>query len=165
MPKKTPQTNYIETPDGAADYRSISKIMTELGFTLNPATARNQTMKAINEFLLKTSGSIGGCYNSSQLENLLKTQGFHDFFADILYQAASEEDLEKLSAVSMPVKQPKPYTKPVICIELKTGTQREFHSITEAAKHYKLSQSSIHSNLRGKTATVHFGKYRFVRPE
>ena len=80
---------YITIEDGS-DFREISKVMTEHGYTMNHATARNVLLGALK----KIATNILGVYNISVTEEnisgLLKSQQFQDSIVDLLYLANLE---------------------------------------------------------------------------
>lgn len=78
--------HYITLSDGI-DYRSISKIMTDAGFQMNHATARNVLMVAMNNFLVQISNELGMNLESEKIDEILKNQDIHDAFTDIIYKA------------------------------------------------------------------------------
>jgi hypothetical protein len=73
---------YITLSDGI-DYRTISKVMTEAGFRMNHATARNVFWSGIHSFL----NALGKDLTGDRVEELLKDDGFHEALADLLYLA------------------------------------------------------------------------------
>jgi hypothetical protein len=85
-----PEIKQYITLDDGIDYRSISKIMSEAGYKMNHATARNVLMAAMNNFVYKISENVGITLNQEKIETILKDQDIHDSFVDILYKAYEE---------------------------------------------------------------------------
>lgn len=86
---------YITLEDGI-DFRTISRIMSEAGYQMNHATARNVLMSAMNNFLTQISTEMGVSITPEKAEEILKDQEIHDAFTDILFKAYQELKNESL---------------------------------------------------------------------
>ncbi len=85
---ETEQNKKYVTLESGIDFRTIAKIMTENGFKMNHATARNQLILAIQHLLLQVASKVKGPrMKMSEVEVLLKDQEIHDHLGDILYMA------------------------------------------------------------------------------
>lgn len=78
------------TLDEGTDFRKISQIMTEAGFVMNHATARNQLMIAMENLLSNVGRQMGVKLDKTQLSALLHNQDVHNSLADILFVAYKE---------------------------------------------------------------------------
>lgn len=78
---------YVTLKDGGCDFRTMAKIMTDAGYKMNHATARNQLMLAIESLLSHTSSNLQLKVNKCHLRNLITDQDLQDNLADVLYVA------------------------------------------------------------------------------
>ena len=91
MKKNSRNAKYLTIEDGV-DFRTISKVMTDLGFKMNHATARNKASTAIEKLLgsiledVKTSKT-----NTVDVEVLLKDKNVYSALGEILYAAFHRE--------------------------------------------------------------------------
>lgn len=77
------------TLDDSIDFRQLAKIMTEkYGFKMNHATARNNYMKAVRQFLEGVVAELRLPSPSTQaiIDELLDSQEVHNAVYDILYK-------------------------------------------------------------------------------
>jgi hypothetical protein len=145
MPKKKPIKPRIKNSEGAEGYRQIASAMTSMGFAMNHATARTQTFKAINELLLKCSASLNTHLTSNQTAGLIKSEGFNDFIAEILQMVADTDDLQKIESLKLGRTGMEGSRHiPVIATDIYTGKEKEFASMSEAARYYNVTVSSIY---------------------
>ena len=93
---------YITLGDGGCDFRQMAKIMTDAGFKMNHATARNQLIIAIDSLLMKIGTILNANISSDDVEKLRNNQEIHNNLADVLYLAyqSLEEDEEIKEAES-----------------------------------------------------------------
>jgi len=83
---KTSKKKYVTISEGT-DFRTIAKIMTNNGFVMNHATARNVLISAIKRILLHSASEIGIRISAETLNELVKDQSLHSALADVLYRA------------------------------------------------------------------------------
>lgn len=84
--KKNGDKKYVTLAEGT-DFRKIATIMTEAGYQMNHATARNVLMTAMKKVIKSMSNSVGHELNEESLNRLLQSPGVHKAFGDILYDA------------------------------------------------------------------------------
>ena len=84
---------YVTLQEGT-DFRHIAKVMTDKGYKMNHATARNQLMQAIENLLNYTANDLGLNLTKEQLAELAKNQEVHDALQDVLYLANKGGDEE-----------------------------------------------------------------------
>ncbi len=87
--KKAIQKKYI-TLDEGADFRKIAHIMSQAGFPMNHATARNQLMLAMENLLIDVSRQIGVKIEKKHIDDMLHNQDVHNSLADVLQLAYTE---------------------------------------------------------------------------
>lgn len=94
--KNIDKKKYITLGDGGCDFRQMAKIMTDAGFKMNHATARNQLIIAIDSLLMKVGTMLNANISLEDIERLRNNQEIHDNLADVLYTAykALEEDVQ-----------------------------------------------------------------------
>lgn len=80
---------YVTIEEGC-DFRKIAQIMTEAGFPMNHATARNQLMLAMENLLTDVSRQIGVKVEKKHVMDMLHNQEVHNSLADILQLAYTE---------------------------------------------------------------------------
>lgn len=90
MRKTKKQKKYV-TIDEGTDFRTIAKIMSENGFKMNHATARNVLIMAIKKLLSYSAERVGVKITENELLSLIKDQEVHTALADVLYLAKQEE--------------------------------------------------------------------------
>lgn len=98
MTLETQKKKYVTLKDGGCDFRTMAKIMTDAGYKMNHATARNQLMLAIESLLSHTSSNLKLRVNKTHLRSLITNQNLQDNLADVLYvayQALTDEEEEK----------------------------------------------------------------------
>ncbi len=77
---------YVTLNDGQ-DFRLIAKKMTNCGYRMNHATARNILISAMSNFAKGIGKEIGVEMSEDDLELFIKNQDLHNVLADILYVA------------------------------------------------------------------------------
>lgn len=83
---KTKAKKYVTVEEGT-DFRTIAKIMTDKGYKMNHATARNVLISAIKKLLSHSADQVGVKITTEQMNALVKDQGLHSALADVLYRA------------------------------------------------------------------------------
>lgn len=96
---KKASKKYI-TLDSGVDFRKIAEKMTELGYQMNHATARNQLMVAMEKLVGDVAKQAGARLTKSQLSALLQNQTVHDAIADILHVIHETKDNDTHEEVS-----------------------------------------------------------------
>ncbi len=85
------KAKYITLEDGT-DFRKIAKIMTEVGWQMNHATARNVLMTGLSQLITNISEEVGTHLSTKEVEVLLKNQQLHEALAEILYKAHQKQE-------------------------------------------------------------------------
>lgn len=83
---------YVTIEEGV-DFRTIAKIMTERGYKMNHATARNVLISAIRRIMSHAADQVGTHIPENYLEELVKDQDIHMALADVLLRAHKEGKL------------------------------------------------------------------------
>lgn len=83
-------SKYITITEGE-DYRSIAAKMTELGYKMNHATARNILLNGMKKFIKGISEELGNPIDMEQAHNLIMRQDIHETIGDILVLCAEED--------------------------------------------------------------------------
>lgn len=78
------------TLDESTDFRTIAKIMSDNGFQMNHATARNQLILAMEDLLSRTTKNLGINLSSKEIQALATNKDVHELMQDILYNAYLE---------------------------------------------------------------------------
>lgn len=86
-PKQKKKKTYITLKDGGCDFRKMARIMTEAGYKMNHATARNQLILAIESLIGHTSANLQIKIGKAQLRELITNQALQDNLADVLFTA------------------------------------------------------------------------------
>ena len=81
---------YVTVEEGT-DFRTIAKIMTNNGYKMNHATARNVLISAIKKLLHYSADRVGVKIPDSDMKTLIKDQTVHTALADVLYLAQKEK--------------------------------------------------------------------------
>lgn len=84
--KKKQTTNYL-TLDDANDFRTISKIMSDAGYSMNHATARNYFFESIKTILTNICIDLKIDFDSMKIDDLVKMKEVHDALYDVIYLA------------------------------------------------------------------------------
>ena len=90
------EKKYITLEEGV-DFRTIAKTLTQHGFRMNHATARNQLIVAMEKLLAHVASEINGHRNKTNgtlavnLEDLLKDPNVHEYLSDVLFAAHKTE--------------------------------------------------------------------------
>lgn len=85
------QKKYVTVEEGT-DFRTIAKIMTDNGYKMNHATARNVLISAIKKLLNYSAERVGVKISDSEMKRLIKDQSVHTALADVLYLAKKEKN-------------------------------------------------------------------------
>lgn len=90
---------YVTISEGI-DFRTISKILTQNGYRMNHATARNQLIVAMEKLLVNIALQANNSKNfkameSMKVDELLKDPKIHEYLGDILFAAHKEEMKER----------------------------------------------------------------------
>lgn len=90
----TSSRKYI-TLESGVDFRKIAEVMTQAGYQMNHATARNQLMIALTKLLDDVAKQAGAKLSKAQLSKLLQNQTVHNALADILHVVHEEDQAGK----------------------------------------------------------------------
>jgi hypothetical protein len=94
---KNNDKKYVTLTDGV-DFRTIAKTMSENGYPMNHATARNILIQAMERLLNTVAQNMGLKLKQKHIKELIKDQSIHHALADVLYVAYNEktniEDLD-----------------------------------------------------------------------
>lgn len=77
---------YVTLEEGT-DFRKIAQIMTEAGFQMNHATARNVLMTSLMNLFKHISNEMGVEVTEAQIKSILRDQKVHEALSDILFEA------------------------------------------------------------------------------
>lgn len=91
---------YITITEGE-DYRTIASKMTNMGFKMNHATARNILLSGMRKFVKGISTELGHSLDDEQAEMLIMRQDIHEVIGDIL-ALCTEEEKSKCPVVTQP---------------------------------------------------------------
>lgn len=83
---------YITIKDGN-DFRYIAKLMTDNGYEMNHATARNVMLSAIKKFIKSIAKEFNTELSPLQLKHIMNNQEIHDSIHDILIKLNKEGEL------------------------------------------------------------------------
>jgi len=75
--------------DDGVNYREISEVMTEMGWTMNHSSARNYVLRAMRKFA-DAYQTHAGVQARQGTEELAKSPGFQSFMSDVLWRLESE---------------------------------------------------------------------------
>ena len=85
MEKEKQNKKYVTLEEGE-DFRTIAKIMTDNGFIMNHATARNQLITSLEKLLMDFSERIRDTRSKiPNVEKMMKEHSLNDDFSDMLY--------------------------------------------------------------------------------
>lgn len=84
---------YITLEEGT-DFRKIAKIMTQKGYPLNHATARNQVIHAMKDLLTFVSSELGMKLTENQVNQLVEDKTTHEALQDVIYLAYKKSKKE-----------------------------------------------------------------------
>lgn len=87
------------TIDGI-DFRKIASIMTQAGYKMNHATARNQLMSALQKFLMNIVKQTDVKLEREKIEEMINSQDIHGALTDVLSRAYEEMEKEKNAVLS-----------------------------------------------------------------
>jgi len=87
---------YVTIEEGT-DFRTIAKIMTERGYKMNHATARNVLITAIKRIVNASADRVGTRISDEHMESIVCDQDIHMALADVLFLAhkSIEDDKQK----------------------------------------------------------------------
>jgi hypothetical protein len=85
---------YVTLEQGT-DFRKIAKTMSESGYQMNHATARNVLMASLTNLFKYISSELDVEMTESQIKNVLRDQRVHEALSDILFQANQQILKEK----------------------------------------------------------------------
>lgn len=80
---------YVTLTEGN-DFRQIAKLMTDAGYQMNHATARNVLMASMKKVISNVGNSLGTNLSSDQIVDMLSEQGIHLAFGDVLFEVFHE---------------------------------------------------------------------------
>lgn len=85
---------YVTLEDGT-DFRQIAQIMSEAGFQMNHATARNVLMTSLGHLMGHISDEMGVEMTEGHIETMLRDQKVHEALSDVLYEAHKQIQQEE----------------------------------------------------------------------
>jgi hypothetical protein len=85
-------SRYITITEGE-DYRTIAAKMTELGYKMNHATARNILLSGMRKFITGIANELDHPLDEIQAESLIMRQDIHEVIGDILALCKEEENI------------------------------------------------------------------------
>lgn len=94
MSDETKGKKYVTLTEGN-DFRQIAKLMTDAGYQMNHATARNVLMASMKKVISGVGSSLGTSLTSDQIVEMLSEQGIHHAFGDVLYEVYHEGNEEE----------------------------------------------------------------------
>jgi len=86
---------YVTIKNNGTDFRKMAQILTNAGYKMNHATARNQFMLAIETIVNHMSTNLKTKVTKKHLKNLLSSQEIHDDLSDVIYKAYKELEKEQ----------------------------------------------------------------------
>jgi len=89
-----PKTKYVTLEQGI-DFRKIAQIMTDAGFQMNHATARNVLMLSLGNLVRFVSEELGTNLTEEQVKGILKDQKVHEALSDVLFAAHKQMQEEQ----------------------------------------------------------------------
>lgn len=87
---------YITITEGE-DYRTIATKMTDLGYKMNHATARNILLSGMRKFIGNISSELGCSMSESESQKLVMRQDIHEVIGDVLTLCLKEQQEELIS--------------------------------------------------------------------
>jgi lactate dehydrogenase-like 2-hydroxyacid dehydrogenase len=85
MTEENKSKKYVTLTEGN-DFRQIAKYMTDAGYQMNHATARNVLMASMKKVISSIGGSLGTNLTTDQIVELLSEQQIHHAFGDVLHE-------------------------------------------------------------------------------
>jgi hypothetical protein len=82
------------TLDEGIDFRRIAKIMTDAGYQMNHATARNVLIFALRSLLDNLAEQFGIKITEERMTEMLRSQQLHDALSDVLIEAYKDYQKE-----------------------------------------------------------------------
>ena len=89
MNVETKSKKYVTLTEGN-DFRQIAKLMTDAGYQMNHATARNVLMSSMKKVISGIGNSLGTNLSTDQIVELLSEQEIHHAFGDVLHEVYHE---------------------------------------------------------------------------
>jgi len=86
--------NKYVTLEQGTDFRRIAQIMTDAGFQMNHATARNVLMNSLSRLVRFVSEEVGVEITEDQVKRILKDQRVHEALSDVLFEANTQLQVE-----------------------------------------------------------------------
>jgi len=87
---KEASKKYIVLSDGV-DFRTVSKKMTEAGWPMNHATARNHLMVAMTNFVTEISKELDLKLTEENVQKIISNSEMHDNLVDVLHTIVKED--------------------------------------------------------------------------
>jgi hypothetical protein len=87
---------YITITEGE-DYRTIATKMTDLGYKMNHATARNILLSGMRKFVGNIASELGCSMSESDSQRLVMRQDVHEVIGDVLTLCLKEQQEELIS--------------------------------------------------------------------
>jgi len=84
------EKKYVTLNEDGIDFRTMAYIMTNVGFKMNHATARNQLILAIQFLVGHMSDKLEINISQKNISNMIKSQDIHEQLSDVLYKAYQE---------------------------------------------------------------------------
>lgn len=84
------EKKYITLNKEGVDFRTMASAMTDIGYKMNHATARNQLILAIKTLVGHISTSLNANLTQSNIKSMIKSQEVHENLSDVLYKAYHE---------------------------------------------------------------------------
>lgn len=94
MKQQTDKKQYVTLKNGGTDFRKMAQIMTDAGYKMNHATARNQLIIAMENLVGHVSSSLKTKLTKKQIKDIVNAQEIHDDLADIIFAAYKEIEQE-----------------------------------------------------------------------
>lgn len=94
MKEKNPKMKYV-TLEAGIDFRRIAQIMTDSGFQMNHATARNVLMLSLSHLVRHISVEMGSEVSDDQIKDILRDQRVHEALSDVLFEAHQQITAEE----------------------------------------------------------------------
>lgn len=83
------------TLEHGADFRKIAKLMSEAGFQMNHATARNVLILSLENLFEATGRELGIPIDREAMNGLLKNPEMHLALSEVLYQMHHDKESNK----------------------------------------------------------------------
>jgi len=83
-PKKKHATTFFD--EDGFDYRSISQVLTELGWKMNHTSVRNYILRSMSKFAEAYCDKVGIPATSTKIEEISRDPNFQSFVGDMLFK-------------------------------------------------------------------------------